>query len=425
MKLDGTPPPHRRRTARHLRPARRCRLIGAHVAPPARRCHGLTPSARGAPAALARSRARRLAVRRRRRRARIRARQRASRQLCTNSAPIHAHPGRPAPARPYVRPRARHLAPGRSSRRGRGHRPRGRGPGAAGGPLHRPGRAMAAAGSRRGGAPVRLHARRAVRGAARTAAPTSRRGPGTPVRAACAGTRRARRARSPGRGGVVSVRCGARRVSYLPLARDRASAPARRSARARRIGTVAAGHGGLHLGVRRESDRVRLRGSARAARLRRRPPGSRRRRGRASARRAPRPSRAAAPRAGRSSGCRPRPPLVPRPRRASARRGAAPAPAPLAGRAPGRRSRRGRSGLGLALAARRRGRRLGHAIARRRRRRAVARDRRSPTRPGHRDRSASNARPAPVRARHRRPPAPAASLCRPTWPSTSRRPSTT
>jgi hypothetical protein len=51
----------------------------------------------------------------------------------------------------------------------------------------------------------------------------------------------------------VSVRCGRRRVSYLPLARlaVRADSTIRAGAP---IGTVAAGHGGLHLGVRRDAD---------------------------------------------------------------------------------------------------------------------------------------------------------------------------
>jgi Peptidase family M23 len=76
---------------------------------------------------------------------------------------------------------------------------------------------------------------------------------GTPVRSACSGT--VVHAGPVVRAGrVVSVRCGARRVSYLPLARVtvRARAPIRAGAP---IGTVAAGHGGLHLGVRREAER--------------------------------------------------------------------------------------------------------------------------------------------------------------------------
>jgi murein DD-endopeptidase MepM/ murein hydrolase activator NlpD len=53
---------------------------------------------------------------------------------------------------------------------------------------------------------------------------------------------------------VVSVRCGRRRVSYLPLA----TADVRAGAAIRagmRLGTLAPGHGGLHFGVRRERDR--------------------------------------------------------------------------------------------------------------------------------------------------------------------------
>jgi len=77
--------------------------------------------------------------------------------------------------------------------------------------------------------------------------------PGAPVRSACAGTvEHAGPVAEQGR--VVSVRCRARRVSYLPLARVtvRAGAAVRAGAP---LGTVAAGHGGLHVGVRREADR--------------------------------------------------------------------------------------------------------------------------------------------------------------------------
>jgi murein DD-endopeptidase MepM/ murein hydrolase activator NlpD len=76
---------------------------------------------------------------------------------------------------------------------------------------------------------------------------------GAPVVSACTGTVvHAGPVSTQGR--VVSVRCGARRVTYLPLARIavRAGAPIRAGTP---IGTVAAGHGGLHLGVRREADR--------------------------------------------------------------------------------------------------------------------------------------------------------------------------
>jgi len=76
--------------------------------------------------------------------------------------------------------------------------------------------------------------------------------PGTSVRAACAG-RVVHAGPVAGRDEVVSMRCRARRVSYLPLATVavRAGATIRVGAQ---LGTVARGHGGLHLGVRREGD---------------------------------------------------------------------------------------------------------------------------------------------------------------------------
>jgi murein DD-endopeptidase MepM/ murein hydrolase activator NlpD len=77
--------------------------------------------------------------------------------------------------------------------------------------------------------------------------------PGTAVRAACAG-RVVHAGPVPGSDEVVSMRCGARRVSYLPLATVAVRAGATIKARTA-LGTVAPGHGGLHLGVRRESDR--------------------------------------------------------------------------------------------------------------------------------------------------------------------------
>jgi hypothetical protein len=77
--------------------------------------------------------------------------------------------------------------------------------------------------------------------------------PGTPVRSACAGTV-VHAGPVAGHGRVVSVRCGARRLSYLPLARLAVHAGATIRAGAP-IGTVATGHGGLHFGVRREEDR--------------------------------------------------------------------------------------------------------------------------------------------------------------------------
>ena len=77
--------------------------------------------------------------------------------------------------------------------------------------------------------------------------------PGAGVRAVCAG-RVVHAGAVAGRARVVSTTCGARRVSYLPLAAltVRAGESVRAGAE---IGTVAAGHGGLHLGVRSEGDR--------------------------------------------------------------------------------------------------------------------------------------------------------------------------
>ena len=75
--------------------------------------------------------------------------------------------------------------------------------------------------------------------------------PGTAVRSACAG-RVVHAGRVAGRG-VVSVRCGARRVTHLPLRSIGVRAGARVRAGAS-IGTLGAGHGGLHLGVRAEGD---------------------------------------------------------------------------------------------------------------------------------------------------------------------------
>ena len=78
--------------------------------------------------------------------------------------------------------------------------------------------------------------------------------PGTHVRAACSGTV-VFAGRVPGQDGrVVSQRCGHRRVTYLPLA----SVAARRGRlvlAGAPVGTVGTGHGGLHLGVRREGRR--------------------------------------------------------------------------------------------------------------------------------------------------------------------------
>jgi murein DD-endopeptidase MepM/ murein hydrolase activator NlpD len=75
--------------------------------------------------------------------------------------------------------------------------------------------------------------------------------PGEPVRAACDGVV-VHAGGSPG-GRVVTVRCGGRRVTHLPLARVTVRRGARVGAGAP-IGTLAAGHGGLHLGVRRAAD---------------------------------------------------------------------------------------------------------------------------------------------------------------------------
>jgi murein DD-endopeptidase MepM/ murein hydrolase activator NlpD len=76
--------------------------------------------------------------------------------------------------------------------------------------------------------------------------------PGTAVHSACSG-RVVHAGAVVGRDQVVSVRCGARRVSYLPLATVAVAAGARIRAGAS-IGALAAGHGGLHFGVRREGD---------------------------------------------------------------------------------------------------------------------------------------------------------------------------
>jgi murein DD-endopeptidase MepM/ murein hydrolase activator NlpD len=76
--------------------------------------------------------------------------------------------------------------------------------------------------------------------------------PGTAVRAACGG-RVMHAGRVAGPAAVISVRCGDRRVSYLPLASVavRAGADLRAGAP---LGVLAAGHGGLHVGVRIEAD---------------------------------------------------------------------------------------------------------------------------------------------------------------------------
>ena len=76
--------------------------------------------------------------------------------------------------------------------------------------------------------------------------------PGTAVRAACAGTV-AFAGRVSGQGGVVTLRCGGRRVTHLPLASIAVRAGAQLRAGAT-LGTLAPGHGGLHLGVRAAGD---------------------------------------------------------------------------------------------------------------------------------------------------------------------------
>ena len=79
--------------------------------------------------------------------------------------------------------------------------------------------------------------------------------PGAAVRAACSG--RVTFAGSVGASGrVVTIRCGAWSVTHLPL-RDLAVRAGERVVTGAPIGTVAAapGHAGLHLGVRRATDR--------------------------------------------------------------------------------------------------------------------------------------------------------------------------
>jgi murein DD-endopeptidase MepM/ murein hydrolase activator NlpD len=89
-----------------------------------------------------------------------------------------------------------------------------------------------------------------ARGAHRGADLTAR--PGAAVRSACPGrVVHAGAVAAPAL--VVSVRCGGRRVSYLPLATVAVRAGDQVRA-GTRLGTLAAGHGGLHLGVRREAD---------------------------------------------------------------------------------------------------------------------------------------------------------------------------
>jgi murein DD-endopeptidase MepM/ murein hydrolase activator NlpD len=95
--------------------------------------------------------------------------------------------------------------------------------------------------------------------------------PGTPIRSACSGAV-VHAGPVAGHGRVVSVRCGARRVSYLPLATSAVRAGTQVRA-GTPIGTVGTGHGGLHVGVRREADRFGYEDPLALLSARRRPPG--------------------------------------------------------------------------------------------------------------------------------------------------------
>jgi len=77
--------------------------------------------------------------------------------------------------------------------------------------------------------------------------------PGARVRSACSGVV-VFSGVLPELGRAVSVRCGRWRVSYLPLATSAVSRGSRVAAQMR-LGTVDAGHDGLHVGVRREGKR--------------------------------------------------------------------------------------------------------------------------------------------------------------------------
>ena len=77
--------------------------------------------------------------------------------------------------------------------------------------------------------------------------------PGTRVRAACAG-HVSHAGAVAGQGGVVTVVCGAFKATYLPLRGIAVRAAGARVARGSLLGTVAEGHGGLHVGVRRAGD---------------------------------------------------------------------------------------------------------------------------------------------------------------------------
>ena len=76
--------------------------------------------------------------------------------------------------------------------------------------------------------------------------------PGTPVRASCSG--RVAFAGRIGADGIVTLRCGAWRVTHMPLSTITARGSIERGTR---IGTAAASpqHAGLHLGVRRDGTR--------------------------------------------------------------------------------------------------------------------------------------------------------------------------
>ena len=76
--------------------------------------------------------------------------------------------------------------------------------------------------------------------------------PGDTVNAACAGVV-AHAGPIPTGGRAVTLRCSDRRVTHLPLSRTTVRKGAHVDAGAR-IGTLAAGHRGLHLGVRKASD---------------------------------------------------------------------------------------------------------------------------------------------------------------------------
>ena len=172
--------------------------------------------------------------------------------------------------------------------------------------------------------------------------------PGTAVRAACGG-RVLFAGAVAGGAPVVTVRCGVRRVTYLPLA----AVNVRRGSRVRAgsvLGALAPGHGGLHLGVRRAADRFAYEDPARflgrpggalplagAPRGARRPPGVPPRpvaapaaRGRAAARSAPAPA-APAPALGAAPtpAARPAPALGAAPAHAGAAGAADPAPWPV------------------------------------------------------------------------------------------------